>query len=237
MKKYILPLLMILFLTSCSDDIETNSPGLQAETDLGFFHTLEPVVYTNEDGTFSIVGEQGSKKIELTLTSITEGEEYELGGESPNVATYLTEDEVLYSTDSLGDGSVKIKTVENGEIYGSFGFNARVNGHTGDTLNFSQGAFFGVPMADGSANNDDEDDLENLAPDCLEAYNDAMEAFEAYYEAIDSEDENWEEIAEACNNYKDAVYNLLEVCGEDDLIDDELVEGIEDLDCDMIIEE
>lgn len=240
MKNYILPLLMILFLVSCSDDIETNTPGLQAETDLGFFHTLNPEAYTNEDGTITIVGEQGAKQLKLTLTSITEGEEYELGGESQNVATYLTDEEVLYSTDSLGDGIVKIKTTENGEIYGSFGFNARVNGHTGDTLNFSQGAFFGVPMVDGSLDDEDEnEDLpEDIDEDCLEAYNEAMEAFEAYYAAIDSEDDdNWEEIAEACNHYKDAVYNLIEVCGDDEMLDDEIVEEVENLDCDMNTEE
>src|SRR5699024_1122967 len=148
---------------SCFDDIETNTPGLQAETDLGFFHTLNPEAYTNEDGTITIVGEQGAKQLKLTLTSITEGEEYELGGESQNVATYLTDEEVLYSTYSLGDTIIKIKSPENGDIYGSFGINARVNGHTVDTLNLSQGAIVGVPMADRSL--DYEDDDEDLPED------------------------------------------------------------------------
>ena len=235
MKKYILPLLMILFLTSCSDDIETNNPGLQAETDLGFFHTLEPTAYTNEDGSITIMGERGNEKLKLTLTSISAGEEYELGGESSNVATFMTAEEVLYSTDSLGEGKVKIKTAENGELYGSFNFDARVNGHTGDTLNFSQGAFFGVPMIDGSLDDEDGEVTlpEDLDPDCLEALNELMEAFDAYYEAIENEEENWDELVEACNNYKDAYYNLIEVCGADDLLDDEMIQDMEDLDCDM----
>lgn len=217
MKKYFLPLLLVFFALSCSDDIETNTPGIQAQTDFGYFHTFDTQVYTNDDGTFTIQALDGSKTLNLTLTSLTAGSTYELGGQSPNVATYIGKNGVLYSTDSLGDGTIRIKTTDENGVYGSFSFNARVNGVTGDTLNFSQGAFFGVPMSDGDLGDIDVPDLpDGISAECGAAFMDYQVTFSAFVQAV-MDDESSEVLQEKCAAAKQAIEVVMSVCDLDEI--------------------
>lgn len=213
MKKLILPVLLLFFLASCSDDIQDNSPSLQGNSDYGFFHSLDPVVESNEDGTFSIVGKKGSRVLKLTVSSLSLGAEYELGGDSPNVATFTTADSLVYSTDSLGEGVIKIKEVVGDYVTGTFNFNARVNGVTGDTLNFNEGHFFSVPMA--GANGGDDENPEDLSPDCFEAMLGYNEAFSAFVDAGYNEEAS-EVMQEKCSALSDAIEHVIDECGDDE---------------------
>ncbi|HLS29585.1 MAG TPA: DUF6252 family protein [Flavobacteriaceae bacterium] len=216
MKKYFIPVLLLLLLVSCSDDIETNTPSMQGQTSFGFFHDLDAKVYTNEDGSMTIAGEDGSKKLNLTLQSISAGQEYELGGSSLNVAEYTSNSGVFYSTDSLGEGTIKISSVDQDGVFGSFGFNARVNGHTGDTLNVSQGALFGIPMAEGSLNPDDDIDVpmpDNASEECMAAMFEYYEAFQAFNNA-GFNDEPSDVMQQKCTELKTAIQNAIDVCEE-----------------------
>lgn len=215
MKKYFLPLLLVLFAVSCSDDIKTNSPGIQAQTDFGYFHTFDTQVYDNDDGTYTIQALDGSKTLNLTITGLSSGVDYELGGESMNVATYQGKDGVLYSTDSLGDGVVKIKSNEEAGVFGTFSFNARVNGHTGDTLNFSQGAFFGVPIS-GGAPVDNPDLPSNGSDECQMASLNYYNAFSALVQA-GLDDASAAEMQEKCMAAKQALEELFEICDMDEI--------------------
>lgn len=225
MKRYFLSLLIMMFLMSCSDDIKTNTPSMQVNVGTGFFHDLDAKAFTNEDGTITIAGEDGSRKLNLTFTSLSSGE-YELGGNSPNTAVYTSSSGVVYSTDSLGDGVVKINSADSGGIYGSFNFNARVNGHTGDTLNFSQGALFGIPMADGSLDGD-VDLPGDASPECIAATMNYFSAFEAFVEA-GMDEEPSEVMQEKCAALKEAIEQMMDHCGE---LEDALQEQYDMLDC------
>lgn len=215
MKKYLIPVLLLLFLVSCSDDIETNTPSMQGQTSFGFFHDLDAKIYTNDDGSMTIAGETGSKKLHLTLESISADTEYELGGNSLNIAEYTSSSGVFYSTDSLGDGTIKIISADEDGVFGSFGFNARVDGHSGDTLNVSQGALFGIPMAEGSLNGDEDDSLfpDDPSEECYLAMMAYLDAFEAFNDA-GYNDEPSEVMQETCAALKIAIENAIETCGD-----------------------
>lgn len=233
MKKYFLPLLLILFLASCSDDIKTNSPGIQAQTDFGYFHTLKTEAYTNDDGTITIHAKEGSKVLNLTVESVSSNSEHELGGQSLNVADYTSNDGVFYSTDSLGEGMIRIKSADSDGIYGSFHFNARINGHTGDTLNFSQGAFFAVPMVDGSLEGQPDLDLDGeYSEDCTAAmivYSSKLSDFIT----AQMDEESSEVLQEKCAAFKQALGSMLEICGDE--MDEETYDAFnfmyEEVDC------
>lgn len=216
MKKYLIPVLLLLFLVSCSDDIETNTPSMQGQTSFGFFHDMNAKVYTNEDGSMTIAGEDGSKKLHLTLQSISTDTVYELGGSSPHVAEYTNISGVLYSTDSLGDGTINITSADEDGVFGSFGFNARVDGHTGDTLNISQGALFGIPMAEGSLDGDDDTSFpDDPSEECAAAMVAYLDAFEAYNEA-GYDEESSEIMQQRCAELKVAIEDVIDVCGDEE---------------------
>ena len=223
MKRLILPVLAIFIMAGCSDDVSFNTPSIQGMVGGHLFHSMDPVGQTNGNGTLTIKGEDGSQSIALTISSANIGQEYEFGGDSENVATFQTSDGVLYSTDTAGVGTLKVKGNENNQISGTFYFYATPNGGEGDTLNISQGAFFGVPVGGAGGDVGVPGDVD---ADCVQAILNATQAGEEWQDA--QENGSAEEIQEACENYKAAIENVIENC--DDAADWE--EILDNLDCD-----
>ncbi len=228
MKKLLYPLLLLLFLASCSDEVQFNTPSIQGTTDAGFFHAFDAVAHKNEDGSVSLVGKEGSRQLTIKLPSVVEGAHYELGVDTATIAKFTTVDGVIYSTDTTGNGEVFLKSIENGVLSGEFHFNARVNGVEGDTLNFSQGAFLSVPYGNAESEGDSIDvpgeTLPPVTTDCDEAATQVAAAAQAYEGAQNSGDQA--AITEACQAYATALQQQIEVCGDDSGALQQILEGL-----------
>lgn len=212
MKKYILPLLSLLFLASCSDDVVIEAPSIQGATNTGYFYSTDVTAYQSEDGSISIQGKKGAKVLTLTTNAANAGSTYHFGVDLKNTASFKTLDSLVYATDTTGSGQLKIEAIHNNMISGNFHFSARVNGNSGDTLYFSQGAFYNIPITNGEAPSD------SIAPPpvttaCAQAVTNAATAAEAYAQAQESG--SAADIATACLAYREALLVQIDACGDE----------------------
>lgn len=235
MKKYIIPVLLILFLTACSDDIKkVDSPSIQGETSYGFFHTTDVSAHLNgadsinDGGSITIKGKRNGREITLTLNSMTPGAQYELGIDSTNMASYKVND-VLYTTGTTGEGQVILESIEDGKLSGTFHFYA-YGEDTGDTLSFSQGAFYNISFNGGFGDVDKDtltppDSIPPVILDCENATANVGEASDAYEEAQTTGSE--EDIQEACQAYRNALEAQIIACGDDSGNIQQILDGLD----------
>ncbi len=155
MKKFILPLLLVIIAFASCENIESNSPSMQGEVDSSFFKANTALITVGPDGEYLIQGISYSEAITLRLSSVSEGS-YALGGFSANYATYEDLEGNVYTTTPTAEGTVTISgTNAAGDITGSFGFTAIRPGV--DTVRVSRGTFFEVPFSVLSDPGDDDD--------------------------------------------------------------------------------
>lgn len=152
MKKYILPLLLVIIGLAGCENTEDNSPALQAEIDSLFFRSNTTFQTANPDGRFIIQGLSANKTLTISIGGNQEGV-YTLGTLDANYAVYEDALGNSYATNPLGNGTVTLTNVgSNGEMSGTFEFMAVLPGI--DTVFVSKGIFFDVP----SGVIDDDDD-------------------------------------------------------------------------------
>ena len=106
MKKILLLLLVTIVFVSC-EDLETNSPALQAEIDNVFFKSLDANTSQNNDGTYLIQGFTGNETLSLKISNIDVGT-YIVGGTSDNYANFENIVGSVYSTNPEGSGEIVI---------------------------------------------------------------------------------------------------------------------------------
>ncbi|MDT0294101.1 DUF6252 family protein [Mesonia ostreae] len=205
MRNYLLLVLLSLFAMSCGDDIETNSPSIQGEVDDIFFRSNSSSATVNEDGSVTLIGESASEIVTLKISDYEVGT-YNIQGNAANEATYEDYNGVLYLTGENGEGKIEVTRINNGTLSGEFYFNALKNG-VGDTINFSKGSFFYVPVANPSTPTTPGTDV-----DCPEATEIRLNAKLAY-DNVDTS--NQEEVQAACNAYRTALNQEIEVCGDE----------------------
>jgi len=154
MKNLLLLLLATIFLVSC-EDLETNSPALQAQIDNVLFKALDANASQNNDGTFLVQGFTGDETVSLKMSNIEVGT-YNVGGTSNNYATYQNIIGSLYTTNPEGSGEVIItdRNTSINAISGTFNFTAMVPGV--DTVSVHNGVFFEVRYAGGNGNNEND---------------------------------------------------------------------------------
>ncbi len=144
------PFMLILFaavaLISC-EDVQTNSPALQAELNDILFRADDARAEIRENGNLIIQGIAGNESLTLTLSGSSEGV-YTLGGQGTNRAVFQDVFGSIYTTRPFGDGQVVIQSNENNAFTGTFKFNAYRFGL--DTLNVQKGFFYQVPLIAGS---------------------------------------------------------------------------------------
>lgn len=205
MKKIFLIALLSLFVISCGDDIETNTPSIQGEVEDIFFRSGSSTATLNEDGSVTLTGSSSDEVVTLTASAYEEGI-YSFGGSVTNEATFEDFNGVLYLTGENGDGEIEITRIEGGRLSGEFYFNALENG-VGDTINFSKGSFFDVPLTNPGTPSTPGSDL-----DCEEAQNIRLAAKLAY---DDVDPNNTEQLQLVCNAYRNALDQEIEVCGDE----------------------
>jgi hypothetical protein len=205
MKKIFLIALLSLFVISCGDDIETNTPSIQGEVEDIFFRSGSSTATLNEDGSVTLTGSSSDEVVTLTASAYEEGI-YSFGGSVTNEATFEDFNGVLYLTGENGDGEIEITRIEGGRLSGEFYFNALENG-VGDTINFSKGSFFDVPLTNPGTPSTPGSDL-----DCEEAQNIRLAAKLAY-DNVDPN--NTEQLQLVCNAYRNALDQEIDTCGDE----------------------
>jgi hypothetical protein len=145
--------LMFIILCGCSDAIESKIPSFEGLKD-GQLLWQSTTLFSSIDsnGVLTITGTDGFGELVIKLPSATIGV-YSLGESSDQTATY-SEDNTVFSTLNNGagsivyisDGQVSLTSVDANRFSGSFFFNAYTSdGSVG--VNFSEGAFYKVPLA------------------------------------------------------------------------------------------
>ena len=154
MKNLFLFLISTIVLVGC-EDLEKNSPALQAEIDNVFFKALDANTSQNNDGTFLIQGFTGNETLSLKISNIEVGA-YQVGGTSENYATFENIVGSVYSTNPEGSGEVIItdSNTSLNAITGSFNFTAMIPGV--DTISVHNGVFYQVRYVGGNGNNDND---------------------------------------------------------------------------------
>jgi hypothetical protein len=154
MKKWMFLLPVILFVTSCTEDIKFNNPAFQTLKDNVFWRAQNYKAYVAGDGTVIVEGYLGYEKITLTAASPAVGN-YVLGIDEISKGYYindLPEKKSEFSTGThQGNGQITITeyNAENKTISGTFKFTA-INLNEDDAekpkITFTEGVFYKVPL-------------------------------------------------------------------------------------------
>lgn len=146
------PIMLFLFaafaLISC-EDIQNNSPALQAELNEVLYKSTDVRAEVRENGTLIIQGITDLESLTITLSESSPGV-YTITGEGSNRAVYQDFFGSIYTTRPFGNGEVVIQNNDNNTFTGTFKFNAYRFGL--DTLNVQKGFFHKVPIVAGSTN-------------------------------------------------------------------------------------
>lgn len=146
--KRLLPILLLsLFVFSCSNDIQDNSPALQAVVDSTLVRSADSRAVFNDDGSLLIQGNTDSQTINILINSLNQTQ-VELGGDNPNtnIASYTDEFGNVFSTASTSaSGQVNYEINVDNTVSGTFNFTALRNG-VQDTITLSRGFMFGIPI-------------------------------------------------------------------------------------------
>lgn len=201
MKRFLLISILFFLIASCSDEVETNSPSIQGQVDDGFFRTTNTTAKVNDNGSLTITGTSSERSVSLKTEAFEEGT-YNLGQGSASEATFKAYDSTLYTTGSNGSGEITIDRIKEGAISGEVYFYAYSEGES-DTLSFSKGSFFDVPLGSASA--------PEAPMSCDEANAERIAAEEAYNQA-DPEADNFTEL---CTAYQSALEAEIEACNDD----------------------
>lgn len=159
MRKIIYALIIGIAFQNCSDNVEFNSPAVQANKNGTTIWKANFLAADIDNGGFVIEGRNAGEKIQLITSNDARGT-FNVGGDSDNVAIYVDSNGTVYSTKNTPDPSVSVYPAS-GEIivddidsdspmnvFGTFWFYA----YTSDGLNvvnFNEGVFYKVPLVGG----------------------------------------------------------------------------------------
>jgi hypothetical protein len=158
MKRVLLSLfvLSLLFTTSCSEDIQNNSPAIQGQIDSLFFKAIDIRGQVNDNGSISLKGSDQDQELTLNVTSATPGV-YQLGPGSNNFAIFDVAQGNSYATSPTGEGKITITDhcSSCGHITGTFNF-VGINPGV-DTIFMQKGVFYQVDYLLGGIDGDASD--------------------------------------------------------------------------------
>ncbi|MBW1297480.1 DUF6252 family protein [Aquimarina litoralis] len=133
-----------LIITSCTTDIEVNSPGLQATVDGKLFRPDIRKAIIHDDGTLVIVGDSGSESISFT-TSSTEAGTYRLEAQAINKVSFESDNTKYISEDGVSNGQIVITEIQDNLVSGNFYFQD-LKGNNGKSMSFQNGWFYRLPI-------------------------------------------------------------------------------------------
>ena len=144
MKKYILVVLSLLMLYSCSDDVTFNTPAFQGIRDTVFFKANGMRYEQNEAGQVYVYGSLGTQSVQLMLPNYGEGN-FRLGPTSAAEAQFTNSNGKLFTTGFDGEGEVIVERAADSIYTGTFKFRAVSPVDTTEVY-FSRGLFYKVPF-------------------------------------------------------------------------------------------
>ncbi|WP_234859419.1 DUF6252 family protein [Aquimarina aquimarini] len=133
-----------LFLTSCSTDIEINTPALQAKIENEVFRSSIKKAIIYDDGTLVISGSSGDKSISFTTISTDVGT-YKTAQKTVSKASFQKNNAKFISKDGETEGEVTITEIHNNEISGNFHFK-NLKDNEGNITSFRNGWFYRLPL-------------------------------------------------------------------------------------------
>lgn len=222
MKKLFVLAIAILAMVSCGDEVEFNSPAMQGKKDGTTWKAVSYRAYIDENGKSIITGHNNYETINLQVSSFSVGT-YLLGESNSNIATLIGSNLEEYSTNNLPDQDIELYPPDgiieitefnqvNNSISGKFWFNAYSASGT-QTVNFSQGIFYNIPIPFSSGPG---------LMSCDEAVAATATAAELY-NATNPSDANF---ATVCNGYKNALMDQQVACGDDTGILQGIIDGL-----------
>jgi len=153
MKKFFSLLVLLTVLTSCEEDIQFNTPAVQALKNNELWRATEFSATKGTDNSLTITATNGFEELVLRTASTTPGA-YQLGVNATDKASYVLavdNNQENYQTGAgLGSGAITISddvtetNVDAGFITGTFHFAAVSDG--GDEIYFQEGVFYKVPI-------------------------------------------------------------------------------------------
>ncbi len=141
-KTTLLLFLICLILSSCTTDIELNSPGLQATIDGKLFRPDIRKAIIHDDGTLVIVGNTGTESISFT-TSSTDVGTYRL--QQINKVSFEKNDIKFISEDGISNGQIVITEIYDNLVSGNFYFE-NLKSTNGKSMSFQNGWFYRLPI-------------------------------------------------------------------------------------------
>ncbi len=155
MKKYLYLLVLLAGLTSCEEDIQFNTPTVQALKNNELWRATEFTAVKGVDNSLTIQATNGFESLVLKTADIAPGT-YELGQNEVDKASYVlvvgSELEETYQTGfDKGDGTITISSnpleTTAGFVTGTFRFAAVSD--DGSEIYFQEGVFYKVPITPG----------------------------------------------------------------------------------------
>jgi len=133
-----------LIFNSCTDDVEFNTPGLQATIDGKLFRPDIRKAIIHDDGTLVIVGNTGTESINFS-TSSTDIGTYRLEQQAINKVSFEEDDVKFISEDGVSNGQIVITEIYNNSVSGNFYFED-LKGSNGRSMSFKNGWFYRLPI-------------------------------------------------------------------------------------------
>lgn len=157
MKRLLLLPIVVLLFASCSQDIQDNTPALQAMVnDSILYRAIDARASYTDDGSLLITGTTDVESVNILLRGLSGPQGF--GPCCTNVAAFEDIDGNVYSTAPNGEGLTRFRFGSDNTISGSFKFVALRNGNL-EKRTFSKGVFYKVPIVEPFDPDDDEDGI------------------------------------------------------------------------------
>lgn len=213
MKRFFYLLVIGLTAFSCGEEIEFNTPAIQANRD-GRAWRADYFAADIDFGGFIFEGGRPDEVLQL-ITPTDEIGIFDLSSESSAVAIFQDFDGTIYSTANLpdpsispypGEGQIRVLEIDNDadpkRISGEFYFTAFSEDGL-KSVNFIRGVFNRVPLTGGLVAIGNENT-------CLQA-SQSLNTVQQAFSAADTSDPNY---ADLCGDYKVALQNAIDACGD-----------------------
>lgn len=206
MKRVFVLALIVLTVFSCGDEVKFNTPAVQGKKNGNPWRATFYDVSFNSANRIEISGSNGNETLIFTVPNLELGGKY-LGRGSSSKAEFFDAEGRRFSTNSLPDpvfqlyppdGEIEITQLTATSVSGRFWFNAFTQSGL-ETVNFSQGVFFDVPIFG----------LGGGLMNCDEAEQALIEAEEVF----NNTDQTSSQYPEVCEAYKEALINRIAICG------------------------
>ncbi|UZO81517.1 DUF6252 family protein [Aquimarina sp. ERC-38] len=138
----------LLICTSCTEDIEINTPSLQAVVDGDLFHPSDRKAILHEDGLLEITGTTGNQTISIS-TYINKTGTYQVSTKSakPFIQNInFTQQDISFAIEeNTSEGEIIVTDIYDSYVSGSFTF-TNLTSENGAAMTISNGWFYMLPI-------------------------------------------------------------------------------------------